>query len=204
MRTLAVLVTALALAACGGSGGGDGTPTATPSSPRVALTLPPGALSGLAVQPTDVPDGLTPILAQTGPADVKRIASFSADPAAAERSLTEHGFTEAYVATYGDPQTGRVLSSVVTRFASVSGATADLTADIESGRSGGTPFEVSGLGDQAAGVTGKLKPAEGTGELVTLRWRVGETTFLLAVGAPGTVDRDGAVALAKRLAERVQ
>ena len=191
------LVIALALlAGCGG----DGDPDPTPSAPKVVLTLPPGALSTLPVQPDEVPTGLVPILSQTGPADIAKIAGFSADPTAAEKALRDHGFTSAYVATYGDPETGRVISSVVARFATEAGATADLTGDLDAAEATGTPFAVTDLGDQAGGVRGKLDPQAGTGELITLRWRVGTTTFLLAVGGPRDVDDDAVVTLARQVA----
>ena len=71
-----------------------------------------------------------PILAGTGPRDVKVVAGYSADPPAAQKLLVAHGFQTSYVAQYADPATGRVLSVVVTRFATAAGATADLAGDL--------------------------------------------------------------------------
>lgn len=195
MRLGSLLLAAALLAGCS-----DGDPDATPSTPAVVLTLPAGTLSALPVQPNEVPAGLVPILSQTGPADLAKIASFSADPATASQALRDHGFVDAYVATYGDPDSGRIITSVVARFATVAGATADLTGDLESAKETGTPFDVSGLGDQAGGVRGKLDPKAGTGELITIRWRIAETTYLVAVGAPNDVDDEAVVTLARQVA----
>jgi hypothetical protein len=199
---LAPLLLTLVLAttaACGGGDDGGGTPKAD-DTPRVALTLPPGELSDAVVQPDEVPDGVVPLLAQTGPADIAKIASFSADPKVAETSLVEHGFAAAYVATYGDEASGRIVISVVTRFASEKGATDDLTADLAA--SAGTPVTVDDLGDQAGGVRAALHADTGKGELVTLRWRRGATTYLLAVGAEGKIDDDAVITLAKKVDTR--
>lgn len=192
---MASALAATALSACGGNE--QAKPTETP---RVVLTLPPGDLSDAVVQPDEVPDGVVPLIAQTGPADIAKIASFSADPGKAETSLKEHGFTSAYVATYGDEATGRIVVSVVTRFQTEQGATDDLAADLAA--STGTKVEVDDLGDQAGGVRGPLDPATDNGELVTLRWRKGSTTWLLAVGAQGDVDDDAVITLAKKVLSR--
>ena len=195
MRVAPLVLAATLLAGCTG---GDGGAAPSPTTPRVVVTLPPGPMSLYAVQPDEVPDGLVPILAQSGPADLAKIAGFSADPAAAAKALRDHGFVSAYIATYGDPKTGRSVTSVVTQFEASTGAAADLSGDLESAKATGTPFEVTGLGDQAGAVRGKLDPKAGTGELVTVRWRIGDRTFLLAVGAPGDVDDDAVVSLARR------
>ncbi|HVF19035.1 MAG TPA: hypothetical protein VNA14_02195 [Mycobacteriales bacterium] len=185
----AALVSPALLGAC--SNGGDGKPV-------VAVTLPAGSLADQVLQEEDVPDGFVPLLAQTGPADVVRIAGFSSDSTAAEKSLREHGFKQGYVVQYGDQKTGRFIVNVVATFDTEAGATADLTADITSAQKGGTPFPVTGLGDQAAGVRGaKGAAAQTASDLVTVRWRKGSTTWLLAVGASGTVEQDAVVSLAK-------
>jgi hypothetical protein len=192
---LSLVVATGAVAACGD----DEAPTPR-ETPKVALMLPPGDLSDAVVQPDEVPDGVVPLIAQTGPADVAKIASFSADPADAETSLKAHGFTSAYVATYGDEASGRVVISVATRFATEQGATDDLTADLAA--STGTKVDVDDLGDQAGGVRGPLDPATNKGELVTVRWRHGATTWLLAVGAQRDVDVEAVLTLARKVLSR--
>jgi hypothetical protein len=103
---------------------------------------------------------------------------------------------------YGDPQASAVVTNVVTKFATVAGATADMTADIAASARTGTPFDVSGLGDQAGGVRGKLEPTLPEGTLITIRWRVGDTTWLLAVGARNAVDEASVRKLADKLIGR--
>jgi hypothetical protein len=187
--TCAALVGSAALGAC--SDGDDGKPV-------VAVTLPAGSLADQVLQEEDVPDGFVPLLAQTGPADIAKIAGFSSDSAAAEKSLREHGFKQGYVVQYGDPKSGRFIVNVVATFETEAGATADLTADIESARKTGTPFPVTDLGDQAGGVRGANgATAQTASDLVTVRWRKGSTTWLLAVGASGTVEQDAVVSLAR-------
>ena len=213
---------ALALLLAGGLAGCRGEST---DEPVVAVTLPPASLADQVLQPDDVPDGLVPLLAQTGKADINRIAGFSSDSAAAEKSLIAHGFLDAYVVQYGDPKSGRYIVNVVTTFETEEGATADLTADLEAARGSGTPFPVSDLGDQAgglrAGPVATTPAAPGTpsasatatgtapaatpaqsSDLVTVRWRRGATTWLLAVGAPGTVEQDAVVQLARIVLDR--
>ena len=185
---LAVLLVGPALAGCSDDD----------KEPVVAVTLPAGSLADQVLRAEDVPDGFVPLLNQTGPADVTKIAGFSSDPAAAEKSLHEHGFEQGYVVQYGDQKTGRFIVNVVATFKTVEGATADLTADLESARAGGAPFPVDDLGDQAGGVRGaKGSSAQTASDLVTVRWRKGRTTWLLAVGASGTVEQDAVVKLAR-------
>ncbi len=166
--------------------------------PVVAVTLPPGSLADQVLREEDVPEGFIPLLAQTGEADISRIAGFSSDSAAAEKSLQEHGFKEGYVVQYGDQKSGRFIVNVVATYDTVDGATADLTADLASAQKTGTPFPVTGLGDQAGGVRGANGSSAQTGsDLVTVRWRRGSTTWLLAVGATGTVEQEAVVKLAR-------
>jgi hypothetical protein len=195
---LAALLAALALAGCS-SGGGK--PKASPSVPLP--TLPTGELRDRVLQPDEVQRTMVPIAAQTGARDLASIAAFSANPGTARTSLQQHGFQSAYVVQYGDPATGAVVTNVVTKFATVAGATADLTADLTAAAKAATAFDVSGLGDQAGGVRGTLQPGAAAGTLVTLRWRVGDTTWLLAVGAPKPVDANGVRGLADRLVTRL-
>ncbi len=196
-----VWVAALFLGAACSSGGSGGGGSPGPAIP----TLPAGSLRSLVVQPGDVQHGLVPLTAQTGPADLDRIAGFSADPAAAAASLRSHGFTGAYVVQYADPETHAVVTNVVTQFASEDGATADLTADLSAAAGTGATFEVIGLGEQSGGVRGVLDAAasaSSAGSLVTLRWRIDDTTWLLAVGAAAQVDEAGVRRLADLLVTR--
>jgi hypothetical protein len=196
---LLALVLAVSLAGCTDSGSPKGS--ASPSVPLA--TLPAGDLADRVLQPDEVSRPLVPISAQTGARDITSIAAFSADPKTAKKSLQDHGFQSAYVVQYADPATSAVVTNVVTKFATVEGATADLTADLTSSGKTGTAFDVTGLGDQAGGVRGALQKGAATGTLVTLRWRVGDTTWLLAVGAPKPVDADGVRGLADRLMTRL-
>lgn len=199
-RCLAALLAVVVLVpACSGSG----SPT-TSASPSVPLpTLPPGELRERVLQPGEVGNSLVPIAAQTGARDINGIAAFSADPKAAEKALEKNGFQAAYVVQYADPATSAVVTNVATKYATESGATADLTADLASSDETGTPFEVTGLGDQAGGVRGKRDDDAAAGTLVTLRWRSGDTTWLLAVSASTPVDEAGVRKLADRLMSRL-
>jgi hypothetical protein len=193
----AVLLPA-SLSACSAKPGRPAA-SATPSVPLP--TLPAGTLSHRVLQPADVSRSLVPIDAQTGTRDIAAIAAFSADPPTARKSLQEHGFEAAYVVQYGDPSNAAVVTNVVTKFATVAGATADLTADLAA-TGAGTAFAVTGLGDQAGGVRGKLEPTLADGTLITLRWRVGDTTWLLAVGSRKPVDEASVRRLADKLVGR--
>jgi hypothetical protein len=195
-RLAAAALAALSLAACSS---GDGAAKPAPSASVPLATLPAGELSPRVLQPGEVSNSLVPIDAQTGTRDIAAIANFSADPAAARTSLQQHGFQSAYVVQYGDPANAAVVTNVVTKFATAAGATADLTADIAASAKTGTPFEVTGLGEQAGGVRGRLEPALAEGTLITLRWRAGDTTWLLAVGSKKPVDE----ASVRRLAEKL-
>jgi hypothetical protein len=190
----------LALAGCSGD---EPKPraSATPSVPPA--TLPPGDLVLRVLQPGEVSPTLVPIAAQTGARDITSIAAFSADPKAAQKTLQAHGFQSAYVVQYADPAASSVITSVATKFSTAGGATEDMTADLAAAKKTGTSFEVTGLGDQAGGVRGRFDPKAAVGTLVTLRWRAGNTTWLLAVGSKRPVDEQGVRALADRLMARV-
>ena len=196
---LAALAVAVLLTGCSGSS----TPKSSATPSAGVPTLPPGALSGQVLQPGEMSASLAPIAAQTGARDISSIAAFSADPKAAKKALEAHGFQTAYVAQYADPASSAVVTNVVTKFATVAGATADLTGDLKQSAKTGTTFDVTGLGDQAGGVRGKSSPKAPDGSLITLRWRVGDTTWLLAVGAPNRVDADGVRRLADQLVKRL-
>jgi len=131
------------------------------------------------------------------------IAAYSANPKAAKKALEKHGFQSAYVVQYADPASSAVVTNVVTKFATVEGATADLTGDLAQSATTGTAYDVTGLGDQAGGIRGKFSADAAEGTLVTLRWRVGDTTWLLAVGAAKPVDEGGVRRLADELMARV-
>jgi hypothetical protein len=178
-------------------------PLASTSATPPLPTLPPGPLQRAVLQPDEVTRAFVPITAQTGARDLKSVAAFSANPKAAEKSLEEHGFVDAYVVQYGDPAASAVITNVATRFDSVEGAGDDLTADLAAADKTGATFAVTGLGEQAGGVRGKINDTAAEGTLLTLRWRVGATTWLLAVGGPKPVDEAGVRGLADRLMARV-
>jgi hypothetical protein len=201
-------VAAVVLAAAGLLVGcSDAAPSSAPQEPSESalnapvpgVTLPADPLLPLVPEPAEVPAGMVPLLAGSGSRDAAAIAEFSADPAAAQASLAEHGFRGAYVVQYAHPTDGRVLSAVVVRFATADGARADLTADLAG--SSGELVEVPTIGDQSQ-VRRQPLPGESEGELVTVRFRRGDTTWLLAYGASPTADPDVAVDLARALVDR--
>jgi len=205
-RTVAALGLACGLlAGCSGEEPAA-TPRATPekpsssalSAPLPGVTLPPDPLQPLVPAPEEVPAGMVPLLSGSGSRDAKAIAEFSADPAAAAKALAAHGFTSAYVAQYAHPSDGRVLSVVVARFKDAAGATADLEGDLAG--SSGEVVTTATVGE-ASQVRRQPLPGDGAGELVTLRFRQGSTTWLLAYGAP-TADPQVAVELAQSLVDR--
>jgi hypothetical protein len=189
------------LAACGGSSAPAAGPEPTPSASSVAvpdIQLPADPLRELVPHTADLPAGLVAILAGSGPRDAHAIAGYSADPKAAGTLLTQHGFRSAYVAQYADPATGRVLSVVVSRFSTAAGATADLDADLTA--STGEQVKADQVGEKSD-VRRQPLPG-GAGQLITVRFRKGATTWLVAYGARPAADPDVAVALAKALADR--
>jgi hypothetical protein len=202
-RAAAALVLVAALTA----GCSAEEPTARPEKPSASaltaplpgISLPPDALSPLVPQPDEVPAGMVPLLSASGSRDAGAIAEFSSDPGAAAKALAAHGFRSAYVAQYAHPSDGRVLSVVVVRFADAAGAKADLEGDVAG--SSGEVVSVEKLGDASQARRQPL-PGEQPGELVTLRFRKGATTWLLAYGAQPTADPQVAVGLARPLLER--
>ena len=204
----AACAAALACAVAGGLAGcSDAEPTATPTTasasaltaPLPGITLPPDPLQPLVPEPDDVPPGMVPLLAGSGSRDVTAIAEFSADPAAAAKALRDHGFRSAYVAQYAHPTDGRVLSVVVVRFADEAGAQADLAGDLAG--STGDVVDLPTVGEASQARRQPL-PGEQPGELVTLRFRSGATTWLLAYGARPTADPEVALRLARPLVDR--
>jgi hypothetical protein len=88
---------------------------------------------------------------------------------------------------------------VVVRFADAAGAKADLEGDLAGSSGDVVATEQVGEASQARR---QPLPGEAGGELVTLRFRQGATTWLLAYGARPTADPQVAVALARALVER--
>jgi hypothetical protein len=190
----------LLLTACGGSSATTAKATGTPTAGPVAvdITLPADPLRDLVPRTADLPPGLVAILAGSGPRNAHAIAAYSADPTQAGRLLTQHGFRSAYVAQYADPATGRVLSVVVSRFSTAAGATADLDADLSA-----STGELVAAGQVAERSDVRRQPLpDGKGELVTVRFRKGATTWLVAYGASPKADPAVAVDLGRALASR--
>lgn len=198
---------ALALACALLAGCSPDEPEAAPETPSASaltapipdLTLPPDPLQPLVPAPDEVPAGMLPLLSASGPRDAKAIAEFSADPAAAGTALTAHRFRSAYVAQYAHPSDGRVLSVVVARFADAAGAKADLEGDLAG--SSGQVVRTATVGE-ASQTRRQPLPGGDAGELVTLRFRSGPTTWLLAYGAKPTADPQVAVELGQALVDR--
>ncbi|MDT7570535.1 MAG: hypothetical protein QOE05_709 [Actinomycetota bacterium] len=202
MRLPGVLLLALVVG-CGGSSNPSAAPTSPGSSVAAStavpdIVLPADPLRDLVPRTADLPPGLVAILAGSGPRDAHTIAGYSADPKSAGTLLTQHGFRSAYVAQYADPATGRVLSVVVSRFSTASGATADLDADLKA--STGEQIQTAVIGEKSD-VRRQPLPG-GKGQLVTVRFRKGATTWLVAYGAGPTADPKVATDLATTLAGR--
>lgn len=204
VATLAVgCSAALALAGC--SSGAE--PTTAPSgassralnAPLAGVELPPDPLQPLVPQPEEVPAGMVPLLTGSGSRDAAAIAAFSADPDAAGEALAAHGFRSAYVAQYAHPADGRVLVVVVVRFTDAAGAGADLESDLAG--SSGDLIDLPTVGE-ASQLRRQPLPGEQPGELLTLRFRQGATTWLLAYGARPTADPEVVAELARPLLDR--
>lgn len=191
------------LAAVYGLAGCSADAPATSADPQAppGISLPADPLTPLVPAPGEVPAGMVPLLTSTGKRDVAAVAAYSADPAAAVRALSAHGFQSAYVAQYADPNGAQVLSVVVTRFADAAGAEADLTGDLSA--SAGERLELAQLGEVSQARRQALPEASG-GELVTLRFRQGRTTWLLAYGDQPRADPQVAVALGRLLVDRAE
>lgn len=200
-RTL-MLALLLAVTGCAADGapGAKASDTITTKIPAPEVTLPPGELRALVPEAKDLPIGLVPLIAGSGERNLKAIAGFSADPAAAEKALTAHGLTDAYVAQYADPKSARVLSVVVTRFATTKGASDDLAGDLAS--SGGSVLPTPAVGEASQLRRQPLPQATPAGELITLRFRSGATTWLVAYTARPTADPDVPMEIARLLVAR--
>lgn len=176
-------------------------PPAAPGAPMPgpAVALPPGELSGLVPAPAEAPAGLVPLLQASGPRDAAAVAGFSSDAPAAARDLAARGFTGAYVAQYAAPGDPRSLTAVVVRFADAAGATADLQADLTD--SAGEAVAAPPVGEQSQ-VRRVALPDQTALDLVTVRFRVGPTTWLLAWRAPAPAEAAVPLDLARTLAAR--
>lgn len=202
-RGLAALLTApLLLAGCSG----DSTPTVDPqtaaSAPVPGVTLPADPLVDLVPRPNEVPAGMVPVLAGSGPRDLTTVAGYSgtgATATAAAAKLTAHGFRRAYVAQYANPATSQVLSIVASTFATVAGATADF-ADDQAGAQG-KKVTTPTLGEASA-VTLQDVPGSVAKQLVLVRFRRGMTTWSLAYAASPTAEPKVAIDLAQALLKR--
>ncbi len=175
----------------GGSSSGAGPEVALPADPLMPLVP----------APSEVPTGMVPLLAGTGTRDAAAVAGYSADSGAAATALTAHRFSRAYVAQYADPNGAQVLSVVVAQFADEAGATADLEDDLAG--SSGEPLDLPVIGEASQARRQPL-PGAGEGQLVTLRFRSGRTTWLLAYGNTPTADPAVAVGLARQLVDRAE
>lgn len=202
-RAVGLAVFAALLVSCSG---GASTPVVDPvtaaSAPVPGLTLPPDALVALVPTPAEIPAGMVPILAGSGPRTLDVVAGYSGTgpaKAAATEALTAHGFTRAYVAQYAQPNTGAVLSVVVSEFATAVGATADY-GDDQRGATGAT-VPTATLGEAS---TVRLQDLKGTpaSQLVLIRFRRGTTTWSLAYKAAPTAQPQVAIDLVKKLLAR--
>ena len=192
---------------CGLAGCSGDAPAAGPApraSAAPALPLPADALTDLVPAPEEVPAGMVALLTSTGKRDVAAVAAYSADPAAAAKALSEHRFQSAYVAQYADPNGARILSVVVSRFADAAGAEADLTGDLAA--SSGELLDLARLGEVSQARRQALPGGSGgsAGELLTLRFRQGRTTWLLAYGDQPRADPQVAIALGRLLVDRAE
>jgi len=166
------------------------------------VTLPPDGLVDLVPRPDEVPAGMVPVLAGSGPKSLTTVAGYSGTGAvatAAAAKLTQHGFSRAYVAQYANPSTGQVLSIVASSFATTTGATADF-ADDQSGAQGKPVPGAPTLGE-ASSVTVQDLP-NAAAQLVLVRFRRGTTTWSLAYKAGPTADPQLAIDLATVLLSR--
>lgn len=205
-RVIVGLVLLGALAGCtgdapAGSSGPAASSTATNvlTQPLPRISLPADPLRALVPAPDEVPAGMVPLLTGSGARKASVIAGYSQDPVAAAAALAAHGFASAYVAQYADPASPRVLSVVVVRFATAAGATADLAGDLATSSGDLIEMERVGQGSQARR---QALPGTPKGELVTLRFRQGATTWLLAYGNRPTADPSVALDLGRLLATR--
>ncbi len=199
MRRLAVSAVLLAVAL-------TGCATHTTTTRQVVVStspLPPGTLSSLVLQPNEAPDGSSTLAKETGPATLATIASFSSNPSAARAALTAHGFSDAYVAEYADLDAETSLVVSVVRFTAVSGADAQIVADLASvPPAGSTRPTLATIGARSGELVSPAPGAGGNAQLVTVRFRVGRLDYLVAATGPHAVDPASVATIARTLAMR--
>lgn len=206
-RGLAAFVVApvLLVACSSGSSTPAVDPKAAASAPVPGVTLPPDTLLDLVPRPDEVPAGMVPVIAGSGPRDLRTVAGYSGTGAgaaatAAAAKLTAHGFRKAYVAQYANPSIRQVMSIVASTFATAAGATADF-ADDEAGAQG-KRVAAPTLGEASSVVLQDL-PGSVVSQLVLVRFRSGTTTWSLAYKAGPTADPKVAIDLAAALLRRI-
>jgi hypothetical protein len=204
-RLVAVVLAAGLVGAVGGCSDDDapttsGSPTPVATSEETPVALPDGALRELVPAPDEVPEGLVPLLQASGPRDADAVAAFSSDPAAAQQALAAHGFRAAYVAQYASPSDPRSLTVLAARFADDAGAQADFEGDVAV--SAGDAVETGATIGDASDVRRVALPDDAANELVTVRFRSGPTTWLLAWRAPRPADESIPLEVARELATR--
>jgi hypothetical protein len=201
-RRLALLAAAPLLVAACSAGTTAPTPDAAASAPVPGVTLPADPLAALVPAPDEVPAGMVPVLAGSGPRDLAVVAGYSGAGAAATAAaarLRAHGFLKAYVGQYANPSTGQVLSVVASTFATAAGAKADFADDERAGS--GTRVTTAALGE-ASSATVQAAPGQASAQLLLLRFRRGTTTWSLAYQAAPRADAAVAVAVAQKVLAR--
>jgi hypothetical protein len=201
-RPLAAIALLPVLLASCHSGSTTMSPQAAASAPVPGVTLPPGNLVDLVPAPDEVPAGMVPVVLGSGPRTLDVVASYSGTGAAATRAaaaLRQHGFVEAYVGQYANQATGQVLSVVVSRFGTPTGARADFQDDEQGGH--GVAVSTAPIGE-ASSVTTQDIPGKVTSQLVLVRFLRGTDTWVLAYEAAPKADPQLAAELARRLLKR--
>ncbi len=166
------------------------------------MTLPADPLAVLVPQPDEVPAGMVPLLAGSGPRTLDVVAGYSGTGAAATQAaatLTSHGFLRAYIAQYANEATAQSVTVLVSEFSDAAGATADLVGDL--GAYGGKVVATPTIGEQSQVIV-RETPGEGASQLVLVRFRRGVHTWLLSYSAVPTADPQIAIDLSTRLLAR--
>lgn len=174
----------------------DELPPEPAATPTEAEELPADELVPLVPGPADVPVGMQLVgNGFSGPQGATEISSLSSDPEAAHHFLEDNGFEKGYSAQYGDAE-GALITAVVARFSSPAGATAYFKREVAEAREEATQVPVTGLGDEAA-QSRRTIPEGDVDEEVAIRFRRGDTWWVVSSAAPGKVDEQ----LVRRLAE---
>ncbi len=198
---LCALIAPALLAGCSGSSTPQVSVDTAASAPVPGVTLPADPLVDLVPQPAEVPAGMVPLLAGSGPRTLDVVASYSGPGAAAQQAsaaLTSHGFVRAYVAQYANESTAQSVTVLVSEFKDAAGATADLAGDLSG--VGGKVVAAPTLGEQSR-VTVQQTPAN-AGELVLVRFRRDVHTWLLSYSAVPDADPTVAIDLVQALLAR--